>query len=49
MPFDRVIPAQLMTVTVSADHRVTDGAEVARFLKTIKSYLEDAFILVSTN
>lgn len=47
--FDRVIPAQLMTVTVSADHRVTDGAEVARFLKTIKSYLEDAFILVSTN
>jgi len=35
-----------MTATVSADHRVSDGAEVARFLKTIKGYLEDGFVLV---
>lgn len=44
---DRVVASQLLTATVSADHRVSDGAEVARFLKTLKSYLEDGFALVS--
>jgi pyruvate dehydrogenase E2 component (dihydrolipoamide acetyltransferase) len=29
-----------MKVTLSADHRVTDGAEVARFLSDVKSALE---------
>jgi pyruvate dehydrogenase E2 component (dihydrolipoamide acetyltransferase) len=47
--FDRVISVQPMTATVSADHRVSDGVEVARFLKTVKGYLEDAFILVSAD
>jgi len=45
---DRIIAAQLMTVTVSADHRVTDGAEVARFLAAFKQTLEDGFALVSS-
>ena len=27
-------------ITLSADHRVTDGAEVARFLQVVKRYLE---------
>jgi pyruvate dehydrogenase E2 component (dihydrolipoamide acetyltransferase) len=40
---DRVVPAQLMTASVSADHRVTDGVEVARFLQELKRVLEDAF------
>lgn len=31
---------QMMTVTLSADHRVADGAIGARFLQSIKSYLE---------
>ena len=44
---DRVVAVQLMTTTVSADHRVSDGAEVARFLKSVKDYLEDAFMLMS--
>ena len=43
---DRVIAQELMTVTVSADHRVTDGAEVALFLQCIKDSLEATFPLV---
>lgn len=46
---DRVVASQLLTATVSADHRISDGAEVARFLKTFKGYLEDGFALVSAD
>lgn len=44
--YDRLVPARLLTATVSADHRVTDGAEVARFLQDLKRVLEDGFGLV---
>ncbi len=37
---------QRMKVTVSADHRVTDGAEVARFLQTFRRYLENPLLLL---
>ena len=32
---------QLMTLALSADHRVTDGAEGAGFLKEIQTILEN--------
>jgi pyruvate dehydrogenase E2 component (dihydrolipoamide acetyltransferase) len=35
-----IVPGKRMNVTLSADHRVTDGAEVARFLQAVKGYLE---------
>ncbi len=37
---DEVVARRLMTVTVSADHRAVDGADVARFLGTLKSGIE---------
>ncbi len=30
-----------MNITLSADHRITDGAEVARYLQAVKRYLEN--------
>jgi pyruvate dehydrogenase E2 component (dihydrolipoamide acetyltransferase) len=37
---DELVPRSLMTVTVSADHRALDGADVARFLGTLKCNIE---------
>jgi pyruvate dehydrogenase E2 component (dihydrolipoamide acetyltransferase) len=37
---DELRPRALMNVTVSADHRAVDGADVARFLATLKTTIE---------
>ena len=34
-----------MTITLSADHRALDGAEVASFLQTVRQYLENPVLL----
>lgn len=39
-------PADMMMVTVAADHRVTDGAEVSRFLMEVKRLLETPMLLL---
>ncbi|MEO7212097.1 2-oxo acid dehydrogenase subunit E2 [Mucilaginibacter sp.] len=36
-----VVPGNVMKVTLSADHRVVDGASAAAFLQTLKSMLEE--------
>jgi pyruvate dehydrogenase E2 component (dihydrolipoamide acetyltransferase) len=36
-----IVAGKRMNITLSADHRVTDGAEVARYLQTVKRYLEN--------
>ncbi len=35
-----IVIGQRMKLSVSADHRAVDGAEVARFLQTVRGYLE---------
>ena len=35
-----------MKITISADHRVTDGVEAAQFLQTVKSKLENPLLLL---
>jgi pyruvate dehydrogenase E2 component (dihydrolipoamide acetyltransferase) len=41
-----IVPGKTMHLTVSADHRVIDGAAVAQFLKTIQKYLEAPSLLL---
>jgi pyruvate dehydrogenase E2 component (dihydrolipoamide acetyltransferase) len=41
-----IVPGQRMQITISADHRVTDGAEAARFLQAVKQKLEEPMRLV---
>lgn len=41
-----IIPGIRMSLTCSADHRVTDGAEVAQFLQTVKKNLEEPLRLL---
>ena len=37
----KIVSAMMMTVTMSCDHRVVDGAAGARFLKTFKDFVEE--------
>lgn len=37
----RFEPADVINISISADHRVLDGATVARFAKQLKSYIEN--------
>jgi len=39
--------APIMRLTLSADHRILDGADAAEFLGTVKSYLEAPIVLVA--
>jgi pyruvate dehydrogenase E2 component (dihydrolipoamide acetyltransferase) len=37
----KIVPATIMSVTMSCDHRVIDGATGARFLQTFKDFVEE--------
>ena len=41
----KIVVGQRMNITLSADHRVSDGAEVARCLQAIKHFLENPMLL----
>jgi pyruvate dehydrogenase E2 component (dihydrolipoamide acetyltransferase) len=42
----QVVPGKTMKATISADHRVTDGAEAAKFMAEVKKYLEEPLRLL---
>jgi pyruvate dehydrogenase E2 component (dihydrolipoamide acetyltransferase) len=43
---DAVVIANMMSVTISADHRVMDGAVAAKFLNAFKGYIENPISLI---
>lgn len=42
----KIVPGLRMKATISVDHRVSDGAEAARFLQTLSQYLEQPVGLI---
>lgn len=42
----KVVPGNVMKVTLSCDHRVVDGASGAAFLNTFKEYIENPVLLL---
>lgn len=41
-----VVVRPMMNLTLSADHRVVDGAAAARFLSELKGLIENPYLLV---
>jgi pyruvate dehydrogenase E2 component (dihydrolipoamide acetyltransferase) len=42
----QVVPGLRMKATISVDHRVSDGAEAARFMQALVKYLEEPLRLL---
>jgi pyruvate dehydrogenase E2 component (dihydrolipoamide acetyltransferase) len=42
----QVVPGMRMNATISVDHRVSDGAEAARFLQAMARYVEQPLLLM---
>ncbi|MBS0627584.1 MAG: pyruvate dehydrogenase complex dihydrolipoamide acetyltransferase [Verrucomicrobia bacterium] len=43
---NQVVPGKVMTLSLSADHRVVDGADGAKFMKTLQKLLENPALLI---
>jgi pyruvate dehydrogenase E2 component (dihydrolipoamide acetyltransferase) len=43
---DQIVARTMLTVTLSADHRVVDGAAAAEFLRTLKQLLEEPGLML---
>ena len=37
---DQIVPRKLMALSLTFDHRVADGAAAARFLRTVREFIE---------
>lgn len=44
---DQIVARRMMTLSLAFDHRITDGAPAARFLKYIRELIEEPFLLLA--
>jgi pyruvate dehydrogenase E2 component (dihydrolipoamide acetyltransferase) len=44
---DQIVARKMMTLSLAFDHRITDGAPAARFLKHVKELIEEPFLLLA--
>jgi pyruvate dehydrogenase E2 component (dihydrolipoamide acetyltransferase) len=42
----QVVPGTLLPLSLSVDHRMVDGGEVARFLNRVMEYLSDPVSII---
>ncbi|MDN5336790.1 MAG: hypothetical protein PWR02_1816 [Synergistales bacterium] len=45
---DQIVPRPMLTLSLTFDHRIVDGAQGAMFLKRIKELLENPLLLLAT-
>ena len=43
---EKVVAGKVLTVTLSADHRVVDGADGALFVQSLKKFIENPTLLL---
>ncbi len=43
----QVVPGKRMTLTLSCDHRIIDGAEAAQFMRTLRQLIENPILFLS--
>ena len=43
---DEIVIRSMMDITLSYDHRLVDGAGAAKFLKTLKEYIENPYLML---
>ena len=45
---DEIVPRSMLTLSLTFDHRVVDGAPAAQFLQTVAGYIEAPYLLLVT-
>lgn len=43
----QIVPGKRMTLTLSCDHRIIDGAEAAQFMRTLRQLIENPILFLS--
>ena len=42
----KFVPSEMINISISADHRVVDGASIARYATSVKKFIEDPNLML---